>query len=72
MMHRCSTHTHTCGLDDVLGTGLAPLDLGGVELVGHVDDVTIDDKLSILYSDGSRVLAVDSVVLKDIKDSLIV
>jgi len=58
------TPSPTCGLNDVLGSRLAPLDLGRVKLVGHVDDVTVDDQLSILYSYGSRVLAMDSVVLK--------
>lgn len=52
-------------LDDVVGSRSAPLDLGGVKLVGHGDGPAINNKLAVVNDDGAGVAAVDSVVLED-------
>lgn len=53
----------TGGFDDVVSSGVAPLDLGRVQLVGDANGLAIHQQLAVVHDDGAGVLAVHSVVL---------
>ena len=56
----------TGGLDDVVGTGLAPWDVGGVTGRVELDDLAIDLKTTLDSLDGTLESTVGGVVLKHV------
>ena len=56
----------TSGLDNVLGTGLSPLDVGGVSLAVDDDGLVVDVKLAILLLDAALESTVHGVVLEHV------
>ena len=53
----------TGGLDDVVSAGGAPLDLGGVQLVGDCDALAIDNQVLVLGNNGAGIATVDGIIL---------
>ena len=56
----------TGGLDDVVGTGLAPGDVGGVLLLVDGDGLALEPELAVLCLDGALVASVDGVELEHV------
>jgi len=57
---------NTRRFDDVISSGCAPLDIGGITFLVDGDGVTIDDELVILGLNSSPEAAVDRVILEHV------
>lgn len=51
-------------LNNVISSGISPLDVIGVSFVGDCDWLAVNEQFAVLYDDGSGVFSVNSVILR--------
>lgn len=56
----------TGGLDNVSGTSLGPLDVGGVTFLVELDALAVDDEVGTVDLDGTLELTVLGVILEHV------